>query len=238
MHFLFYIDVPLRNCKEILDDGTFTESGLYVVQPGLAGGEFVVYCDMTLLGGGWTIIQRRRNGKLSFNRDYNSYKNGFGDFTESFWLGLDKINRLTNFENSESPMEAYFGVEAFFDHSSCAHYGSFSVGGEESGYTLQISNYDKRNRICRAKDAMSYYDGQMFSTPDNDQDKSRSSHCKEIFAGYNSGWWFKDCVYTNLNGLYYEDGPNRNAQDGIIWRTWLGSSYSMKTTVIAIRPRS
>lgn len=226
--------MPLRNCKEILDEGTFTKSGLYVVQPG-HGCEFVVYCDMTLLGGGWTILQRRRNSKLSFNRDYSSYQNGFGDFTESFWLGLDKINRLTD---SENPMEAYFGVEAFFGRSSCARYGRFSVGTEQRGYTLQISDYDRRSRECRAGDPMSYYDGQMFSSRDKDQDNRKSTICSGTFQGYNSGWWFKDCVYTNLNGKYYEDGPNHEAPDGIIWRTWLGSTYSLKTTVIAIRPTS
>lgn len=195
----------------------------------------MVYCDMTLLGGGWTIIQRRLNSKLSFNRNYGSYKNGFGDFTENFWLGLDKISRLTQSADEDAPMEVYFGVEAFFDSSSFARYSQFSVGPEESGYKLKIGGF---NTSSNARDSISFNNGQKFSTPDKDQDTQKSYHCSRSlnFDGYNGGWWFRDCVYTNLNGRYYEDGPNRNAIDGISWRTWLGSRYSLKSTVIAVRP--
>lgn len=229
---LYFLDVPLRNCKEILDYGSFNKSGLYVVQPGMRGGEFVVYCDMTLLGGGWTVIQRRRNSKLSFDRTYSSYANGFGDFTENYWLGLDKISRLTRLSNSNSPMEVYFGIEAFFDYSTFSRYSQFLVGTEKTGYQLKIGGY---NASSTAKDSMSFYNDKKFSTRDKDQEE-RSIHCERTFEGHNSGWWFRDCVYTNLNGIYYEHGPNRNVLDGISWRTWTSPTYSLKNTVIAIRP--
>lgn len=218
------LDVPLRNCKEILDEGIFSKSGLYVVQPG-DGGEFVVYCDMTLLGGGWTILQRRVNNNLSFNRKYSSYKNGFGDFAENVWLGLDKISQLTD---SDTSMEAYFGLEAFFGASTYTRYNKFLVEDEESGYTLRISGYDQSST---ARDSMSFHNNQKFSAYDKDQDAQQHDNCAEIFKG---GWWFRDCHYSNLNGIYYNDGPKHH--DGISWKTWTGNRYSLKTSVIAIRP--
>lgn len=46
-------------------------------------------------GGGWTLIQRRKVGLTSFNRDWKHYKNGFGSIRGDFWLGNDHIFRLT-----------------------------------------------------------------------------------------------------------------------------------------------
>lgn len=44
----------------------------------------------------WTIIQRRFNGTIDFYRNWNNYKNGFGDLRSEFWLGNEKIHQLTN----------------------------------------------------------------------------------------------------------------------------------------------
>lgn len=214
-----------------MDYDSFNKSGLYVVQPG-AGGEFVVYCDMTLLGGGWTVIQRRVNSKTSFHRNYAGYTNGFGDLAENFWLGLDKISRLTS--NSDGPMEIYFGLEAFFGVSASSNYRTFSVGNKETGYTLSISGY---NRSSSAGDSMSFHNNQKFSAFDKDEDKHSRDHCAKKFR---SGWWYKNCHVANLNGVYYDGGAlsNRYLPDGVSWGTWLGSKYSLKTTVIAIRQRT
>lgn len=46
-------------------------------------------------GGGWTVIQRRKIGLTSFNRDWKQYKNGFGTIRGDFWLGNEQIFRLT-----------------------------------------------------------------------------------------------------------------------------------------------
>lgn len=46
-------------------------------------------------GGGWTLIQRRKVGLTSFNRDWKQYKSGFGSIRGDFWLGNDNIFRLT-----------------------------------------------------------------------------------------------------------------------------------------------
>ena len=41
------------------------------------------------------IYQRRRDGDVSFYQDWDSYKNGFGDFSGDFWFGLEYVHKLT-----------------------------------------------------------------------------------------------------------------------------------------------
>lgn len=54
-----------------------------------------VFCDMETSGGGWTIIQRRKSGLVSFYRDWKQYKQGFGSIRGDFWLGNEHIHRLS-----------------------------------------------------------------------------------------------------------------------------------------------
>lgn len=56
---------------------------------------FQVFCDMETSGGGWTVIQRRKSGLVSFYQDWRQYKQGFGSIRGDFWLGNEHIHRLT-----------------------------------------------------------------------------------------------------------------------------------------------
>ena len=82
-----------KDCKEAFGKGNRL-SGVYTVNPDNEI-PFQVYCDMHTDGGGWTVFQRRMDGSVDFYRNWNDYVNGFGDLKGEFWLGLEKIYRLT-----------------------------------------------------------------------------------------------------------------------------------------------
>lgn len=54
------------DCSEVFDR-LRPESGFYRIRPDTILEPFLVYCDMED-GGGWTVVQKRRNGKVDFNR--------------------------------------------------------------------------------------------------------------------------------------------------------------------------
>jgi len=62
---------------------------------------FEVACDQFRMGGGWTIILRRTDGSENFYREWNDYKNGFGNVSNEYFLGLDKLHAMTNNQQQE-----------------------------------------------------------------------------------------------------------------------------------------
>ena len=214
---------PLRTCKETLDQG-FDESGVYTIDPGDGHGPFEVYCDMETDGGGWAVFQRRENGSLDFYQNWVDYKNGFGDLGKEFWLGLDKISRLTK----EFPQTIRIDLSDFDGNSRYAQYKIFEVGNEASGYVLNVGSYSGTAGDSLIPDS----NGMKFSTRDRDQD-IYGKNCAVEFKG---AWWYRNCHYSNLNGLYYK-GVHKTYGDGVNWRTWKGYHYSLKFTEMKVRPK-
>lgn len=79
-------------------------------------------------------------------------------------------------------------------------------------------------------DSLKEHDGQKFSTYDRDNDHHSGSCAK----GCKGAWWYNNCHNSNLNGLYLR-GQNSQYALSVVWGTWHGYYYSLKTTTMMIR---
>ena len=210
-----------RNCLEALWQG-FTTSGIYTIQPD-AGAPFEVWCDQTTDNGGWTVFQRRQDGSENFRRNRNDYVNGFGRLDGEFWLGLEKIHRLSTWIDFEPRLRV--DLEDFDKSKSYATVRFFIDG--PPNYVLHVYDY-----LGNAGNALVYHNGRGFSTFDNDIDGWSSGNCAIRDEG---GWWFNSCQHCHLNGGYYF-GTRTSSWKGVIWYTWKGADHSLKGSEMKLRP--
>ena len=83
------------------------------------------------------MFQRRRDGSVDFYRAWNEYKNGFGNLNGEFWLGLDKIHRLT----VKGDYKLRVDLEDLEGNKVYAEYSSFGVASEKAKYLLSLGSY-------------------------------------------------------------------------------------------------
>jgi len=145
---------------------------------------FSVLCDSQTVSPGWTVIQRRIDGKVNFQRNWAEYRDGFGSLDGEFFMGLEKIHRLT----TSSRYELYVHMTTLSGNIKIVHYDNFVVGGEDEQYKLQNVGLAFGNVT---KDCLGKLEGQKFSTFDRDNDQWMEGKCAEDFNG---GWWYNKCA--------------------------------------------
>ncbi|XP_029533781.1 angiopoietin-related protein 2-like [Oncorhynchus nerka] len=214
---------PWKDCLQALEDG-HTASGMYLVKPENANRLMQVWCDQRHDPGGWTVIQRRLDGSVNFFRNWETYKQGFGNIDGEYWLGLENIYWLTNQGNYKLlvTLEDWSGRKVF------AEYASFRLEPEADFYKLRVGRYHGN-----AGDSLTWHNGKQFTTLDRDHDVY-TGNCAHYQKG---GWWYNACAHSNLNGVWYRGGHYRSRyQDGVYWAEFRGGAYSLKKVSMMIRP--
>ncbi|XP_018411041.1 PREDICTED: tenascin-N-like [Nanorana parkeri] len=207
------------NCVQVRMAGN-RNSGVYTIYPGGENTKGIsVYCDQDTDGGGWTVIQRRNNGKLDFYQRWRTYVDGFGDPNEEFWLGLDSMHKLTS-----TPVQYELRVDLRTeDETAYAVYRTFSVGSSKDRYKLTVGDYSGT-----AGDALTYHNGWKFTTWDKDNDIALTN----CALSHQAAFWYKNCHLANPNGRY---GDNNHSM-GVNWEPWKGHEFSIQFIELKIRP--
>ncbi|XP_032598096.2 ficolin-2-like [Drosophila grimshawi] len=165
---------PIIGCTSFGDD-----PGVHQIS--FSNYSFDAICDSETAGPGWTVIQQRINGKEDFNRNWTTYREGFGSFDGDFFLGLEKIHRLTRFK----PHELYIYLEKFDGKIEYARYQQFAIAGESDEYKLSISGCSGNATDMLSKNN----NNKKFSTYDRDNDGWNDGNCALKHLG---GWWYSD----------------------------------------------
>ncbi|KAL1380334.1 hypothetical protein pipiens_014281 [Culex pipiens pipiens] len=180
---------------------------------------FKVLCEQNNWGA-WILIHYRFDGSVNFDRNWSDYRNGFGRLDSEFWLGLEKMHRLT----SSDSYELLIVMRRKDGSDSYAHYQRIVVGSSAEKYKLQLSGFYRGSVL----DSMASSNGMAFSTPDADNDQAPDANCAQ---GYSSGWWFNQCFNANLNGLY---SPGK-LDDAMQWNGF-GDKEGLLAAEMMIRP--
>ncbi|CAC5401609.1 Fibrinogen-like protein A,Angiopoietin-related protein 7,Angiopoietin-related protein 1,Ficolin-1-B,Techylectin-5A,Ficolin-2,Fibrinogen-like protein 1-like protein,Ryncolin-1,Tenascin-R,Fibrinogen-like protein 1,Fibrinogen C domain-containing protein 1-A,Tenascin-N,Ryncolin-3,Tenascin,Techylectin-like protein,Fibrinogen C domain-containing protein 1,Ryncolin-2,Techylectin-5B,Angiopoietin-related protein 2,Angiopoietin-2,Microfibril-associated glycoprotein 4,Ficolin-1,Fibrinogen C domain-containing protein len=188
-------DPTPKDCSD-LSPGTC--SRVYTIRP-LNGGDISVFCDMVTDDGGWTVIQKRFNGTISFDRIWSNYKSGFGDIIGEHWLGNDNLHYITE----QGLYKVRLDFEDYSGNTAYAIYDRFNVGDEGTNYLLSISDYHGTAGDSMTDLASQPMNGMKFTTRDKDNDiEYHNTNCAIRKKG---GWWFASCTLSNINGIYKEE---------------------------------
>ena len=177
------------------------------------------YCDTLTDGGGWLVIQRRKDGSENFHQYWWEYEMGFGSLTGEFWFGLNALHCLT----SQGQWELCIDLKLTNGTIIYLPYNKFAVGPATEQYPLTISGFSGYTT-----DPFLSVNTMKFTTRDQDNDHSRNHNCTiPAHHDRSGGWWFNYCAAIYPNNQHNKHGIHLNGQ-------W----HSMSFIEIKIRPKN
>ncbi|XP_049548271.1 microfibril-associated glycoprotein 4-like [Anopheles darlingi] len=224
-------DRTAKDCGQLTTQTSFASckdvpsnvSGTYLIRADNESEPFPVWCEQTKFGGGWIVFQRRYDGSLDFYRNWDEYREGFGDVQKEFWLGLEKLHQLTSARRHELVVE----MKNLNEDYGYARFTTFEIGSEDEGYSLKKLGEYSGN----AGDSLKDHKGMKFSTRDRENDENEKENCAQEYYG---AWWYKACHQSNLNGGY----RNFVNTKSMSWFSFDDSYQGMKYSRMMIRPKN
>ncbi|NWR81819.1 FGL1L protein, partial [Centropus unirufus] len=203
----------LTDCSEI---PAGSPSGIYVIRP-IGLHPIVVYCEMNVTDGGWTVIQRNRHDtEITWAESWSTYKYGFGNVHTDYWLGTEYIHQISK----QKVYQVRFVIWDNTYNMKFADYNLFSLDNESQGYRLRLGAYSGTAGDAMASNSPStMHDNMKFSAKDLDQD-TNSGNCASSYGG---GWWYSGCYSVRLN-----------FKGGLTWGSLC--SGNCKASAILIKP--
>lgn len=133
-YFLYQSAEYPRDCQEAINQCTSdsSKSGIYLIKPDQYPEPFEISCENNLTTGSWTVIQRRYDDSISFNRGWSDYKYGFGFLRNEFWIGNEKLAYLTN----QRRYKLRIDLENIEGQSYYLTYDNFRISDEWGNYSL------------------------------------------------------------------------------------------------------
>ncbi|XP_061453094.1 angiopoietin-2-like isoform X2 [Rhineura floridana] len=180
-----------KDCADAYKSG-FSASGVYTLWFPNTTATAKVLCDMEISGGGWTVIQHRKDGSVDFQRTWKEYKQS------SYSLRV----RLQDWESNE----AY----ACYEH--------FQVGPEDHNYRLYVRRYSG----TAGRTSSLSPSGTNFSTKDIDNDRCACKCAQMAGGGWwfdacgpsnlNGIYYSPSPVMNRYNGMkwHYWKGPSHS----------------------------
>nr|XP_019570064.1 PREDICTED: angiopoietin-related protein 5 [Rhinolophus sinicus] len=215
--------------KDTIGSVTKTPSGLYVIYPEGSSYPFEVMCDMDFRGGGWTVIQKRIDGIIDFQRLWCDYRDGFGDLY------------IVNQKNASFML--YVALESEDDTFAYASYDNFWLEDESRFFKMHLGRYSgNAGDAFRGFRTDDNQNAMPFSTSDVDND---GCHPACLVSGQSvkscshlnnkTGWWFNQCGLANLNGIHHF--PGKLLATGMQWGTWTKNSSPVKIKSVSMKIR-
>ena len=215
-----------KTCQELYKAG-FRKNGVYKVHLFGRHNGRLVYCYMEGGGGGWMAFQRRFDGSVDFHtKQWNDYKNGFGNGDGEYWLGNDMLHEIT----SSSTHDLYVVAKNFTGDVQTKKFAGFSIGSESSKY---LFNYQS---IYSGYSSFTLFErclNKNFTTSDQDNDDV-STNCAVSYPG---GWWFSTCHSDFMNGQYSNTETCAYGK-GLHWHSWQGYYKCLKETLLMIKEQT
>ncbi|XP_054731560.1 angiopoietin-related protein 3-like isoform X2 [Anastrepha obliqua] len=192
------------SCDEAINSNTVEKNGgVYALEITERSLTMPAYClPDPNKGKAWLVIQRRIDETLSFDLEWNEYKNGFGNLNGNFFIGLEAIHKMM-LPNKNTELWIQLGIST--GESPYEFYKDFVISAGNKTYKLMSVHGAEGT----AGDELTSLTGQVFI-----HKYIHTILWKTCAKRLLAGWWYPgDGISCGTGNL------NRNFED-ITWGDW------------------